>query len=124
MRDSMMIQCDEYNEVWDDESRQREWEDYQAEMEWQAWLDYQEECEGEVQSPPTPAVESYNKYYFELYINSLSNRYRYDVREELKTGRLITHSVNVSYDEMKDYVRMVWIDSCPPKFVISVTQEY
>ena len=122
MRETMMIQCDEYNEVWDDESRHRDW---QMEQDYLEWHEMQEEMLWEeYQGEQEVVLPSLVYHYFELYINSLSNRYRYDVREELKTGRLITHSVNVSYDEMKDYVRMVWIDSCPPKFVISVTQEY
>ena len=61
--------------------------------------------------------------YLELYISSLSPRYRYDVSEELKSGRIIRHCTDVSYDEMKEYVRMVFIESSPPKFVITPTNE-
>ena len=61
--------------------------------------------------------------YLELYISSLSPRYNYDVMEELKSGQIIRHCTDVSYDEMKEYVRMVYIEACPPKFVITPTNE-
>ena len=62
-------------------------------------------------------------HYLEMYVSSLPTSYRYDVREELKSGRVITHCVDVSCEEMKDYVRRVYIESVPPKFVITATVE-
>ena len=62
-------------------------------------------------------------HYLEMYVSALPTSYRYDVREELKNGMIITHCKNVSHDQMKDYVRMVYIESVPPKFVITATME-
>ena len=62
-------------------------------------------------------------HYLEMYVSALPTSYSYDVREELKSGTIITHCVNVSHEEMKDYVRKVYIESHPPKFVITATME-
>ena len=61
--------------------------------------------------------------YLELYISSLSPRYNYDVSEKLKSGTIIRHCTDVSYDEMKEYVRMVYVECSPPKFIITPTNE-
>ena len=68
-------------------------------------------------------VSSLTYQYLELYISTLSPSYRYDISEELKSGRIIRHCTDVSYDEMKEYVRMVFIESVPPKFIITATSE-
>ena len=62
-------------------------------------------------------------HYLESYVSALPRQYDYDVLEELRSGTIITHCVNVSHEEMKDYVRRVYIESCPPKFIIRVTCE-
>ena len=62
-------------------------------------------------------------HYLEMYVSALPTSYSYDVREELKSGMVITHCVDVSHEEMKDYVRKVYIESSPPKFVITATME-
>ena len=59
--------------------------------------------------------------YREKYINALNPRHRYDVREQLKSGQIITHCTDVTLQEAKDYVRMVWINSSPPNFLVEVT---
>ena len=60
--------------------------------------------------------------YLELYINALSRNYNYDVLEQLSSGQIITHLTDVSHTQMKDYVRRVYIESVPPKFIIQATQ--
>ena len=57
--------------------------------------------------------------YCEKYLNSLNPSLRYSVREELKSGAIITHEENVSWVEAKDYVRRIWISSCPPNIIVS-----
>ena len=59
--------------------------------------------------------------YAEKYINALNPTLMYDVKEELKSGAIITHRTNITWREAKDYVRMIWIDSCPPN-IISVSK--
>ena len=62
--------------------------------------------------------------YAEKYLNSLNPNYRYDVREELKSGMIITHCEDMSLRAAKDYVRRIWIASCPPNITVSVTTTY
>jgi hypothetical protein len=59
--------------------------------------------------------------YVEKYLNSLNPNHCYDVRETLKSGMIVTHKENVSLREAKDYVRMIWIASCPPNICVEVT---
>ena len=68
-------------------------------------------------------VSSLTYQYLELYISTLSPSYRYDVKEELRSGTIVRHCTDVSYDEMKEYVRMVYIEASPPKFIITPTNE-
>ena len=60
-------------------------------------------------------------HYFERYLTSLNPTIVYDIREELKSGKIVTHEVAVTHERVKEYTRMVWIDSSPPKFVIDPT---
>ena len=57
--------------------------------------------------------------YVERYINSLNPDARYDVKEELKSGRIITHLEDVNWRQARDYTRMIWIASSPPNIIIS-----
>ena len=41
----------------------------------------------------------------------------FDLIEELPSGKLINHLRGVDLDHLKQYVRMVFIDSAPPKFI-------
>ena len=59
--------------------------------------------------------------YAERYINTLNPNHHYDVREELKSGKVITHLENVTHREARDYVRMIWIESVPPNIIVEVT---
>jgi len=163
-----MLQCDEYTENWDDESRQREWvekcawvdwadmmcdvdahewksadylsaedggwDDDDSDVEWveedgvlyiddDGWVEEGDDDGLDVDGLLPEQKTSTAYYYFELYLNSLKKSYRYDVKERLNSGLLITHLTDVSYDEMKSYVRSTWIESVPPVFVIHATQE-
>lgn len=62
--------------------------------------------------------------YAEKYLNSLNPRHRYDVREELRSGTIVTHCTDVSLQEAKDYVRRCWIESVPPNFIVEVTTSW
>ena len=59
--------------------------------------------------------------YCEKYLNSLNPNHSYDVREELKSGMIITHITDVSLQEAKDYCRRIWIDSVPPNLIVDVS---
>lgn len=59
--------------------------------------------------------------YAERYLNSLNPNHNYDIREELKSGVIITHEEDVSLQEAKDYVRRIWISSSPPNIIVTVT---
>ena len=59
--------------------------------------------------------------YCERYLNSLNPAHRYDVREILKSGMIITHITDVSLQEAKDYCRRIWISSSPPNLVVEVS---
>ena len=59
--------------------------------------------------------------YAERYMNGLNPNHSYDLREELSSGHIITHLNNVSLQEVKDYVRMCWIESVPPNYLVEVT---
>ena len=74
------------------------------------------ETEEKVTSSPTLAY-----HYFERYLTSLNPTIVYDIREELKSGTIVTHEVAVTHERVKEYTRMVWIDSVPPKFLIDPT---
>ena len=60
-------------------------------------------------------------HYFERYLTSLNPTLVYDIREELKSGAIVTHEVGVTHERVKEYTRMVWIDIHPPKFIIDPT---
>ena len=57
--------------------------------------------------------------YVERYLNSLNPDARYDVKEELKSGMIVTHLEDVNWRQARDYVRMVWIASCPPNIMVT-----
>lgn len=65
-------------------------------------------------------VTNMTRYYMECYLTSLPVCHRYDVYEEC-AGQLLTHLNDVTLQEARDYCRMVYIDSHPPKFVLKVT---
>ena len=62
--------------------------------------------------------------YAERYITSLNPNHNYDVREELKSGMIVTHKENVTLREARDYVRMIWIESHPPNIIVEVTKTW
>ena len=62
--------------------------------------------------------------YAEKYLNALNPNHRYDVREELKSGMIVTHKEDVSLREAKDYIRMIWIESSPPNIIVEVTTSW
>ena len=57
-------------------------------------------------------------YYMEQWMASLNPEGRYAVQEELKSGRIVTHEANCSWEEAKDYVRMVYLPHLPAKFIL------
>ena len=65
-------------------------------------------------------VTNMTRYYMEAYLTSLPVCHRYDLFEECG-GQLLTHLNDVTLQEARDYCRMVYIDSHPPKFVLKVT---
>ena len=65
-------------------------------------------------------VSNMTRYYMEAYLTSLPVCHRYDVYEECG-GKLLTHLNDVTLQEARDYCRMVYIEACPPKFVLKVT---
>ena len=65
-------------------------------------------------------VTNMTRYYMEAYLTSLPVCHRYDVFEECG-GQLLTHLNDVTLQEARDYCRMVYLDSHPPKFVLKVT---
>jgi len=58
---------------------------------------------------------------YEAHMASLPNDKSYDLLEELSSGEIITHLVEVSLDELKSYVRKTFIDIAPPSFIIRPT---
>lgn len=77
--------------------------------------------ETETYTPPAVNDKSLTRLYFERYLNKLNDTYSYDIREQLKSGMIVTHKTNISLQEVKDYTRLVWIESVPPNFIIEVT---
>ena len=57
-------------------------------------------------------------HYLQLYINGLNRSYRFMLMEECKDGTLITHKQDASWEEMRDYVRLIWSPARPQKFII------
>ena len=57
--------------------------------------------------------------YLEKYITNLNPGYRYDVQEQLKSGTIITHKRNVTHQDAVDYIRMIYIESCPPNIILN-----
>ena len=68
------------------------------------------------------AVKSLRKAY-EFHMASLPINGHYDLLEELTSGEIILHLSSVSLDELKSYVRKVFIESAPPCFIIRPTFE-
>jgi len=58
---------------------------------------------------------------YEAHMASLPDDRNYDLLEELPSGTIINHLYSVPLDELKSYVRMVFIDSAPPSFIIRPT---
>ena len=55
---------------------------------------------------------------YEHHMASLPEDGKYDLLEELTSGTIINHLREASLDELKSYVRAVFIDSAPPAFII------
>ena len=73
-----------------------------------------------VQVKEERVVTNMTRYYMEAYLTSLPVCHRYDLFEECG-GQLLTHLNDVTLQEARDYCRMVYIDACPPKFILKVT---
>lgn len=73
-----------------------------------------------VQVKEEKVVTNMTRYYMESYLTSLPVCHRYDVFEECG-GQLLTHLNDVTLQEARDYCRMVYLDSHPPKFILKVT---
>ena len=59
---------------------------------------------------------------YETQLSMLSSDQNYDVNETLRGGHVITHLRCVSLDQLKSYVRAVFIDSAPPQFTFRVSE--
>lgn len=57
-------------------------------------------------------------YYLELWVNSLNRGYHYTLCEELPSSTVITHLVDVSHDQLKTYIRNIYLPSHPPKLIV------
>jgi len=68
------------------------------------------------------AVKGLRKAY-ENHMASLPIDGHYDLLEELTSGEIILHLNSTSLDELKSYVRKVFIESAPPCFIIRPTFE-
>ena len=60
-------------------------------------------------------------YYLNLYLARLNRNYNYMLMEELKSGTIVTQLEDASYEEVKDYCRMVWLPSHPARFIFHAT---
>lgn len=58
---------------------------------------------------------------YDQHMADLNPDYHYDLLETLSSGTVITHLRDVSLDELKAYVRKVFIDSVPPMFTFRRT---
>ena len=63
-------------------------------------------------------LDSLTYYYLEQWIQSLPREATYMLCEELPSSSVITHLMSVSWVELAEYVRKVYIPSHPPKFII------
>ena len=61
-------------------------------------------------------------HYLEMYITTLPRDEYYMIREELPSGVIVTHETRVTWEEMRDYVRRVFIPSVPPRFIITAVR--
>ena len=68
-----------------------------------------------------PWVAKTLKKAYEHHMASLPDDGQYDLLEELKSGSIINHLSGVSLNELKTYVRAVYIESAPPAFIIRKT---
>lgn len=73
-----------------------------------------------VQVKEEKVVTNMTRYYMESYLTSLPVCFRYNVLEECN-GQLLTHLTDVTLQEARDYCRLVYLDSHPPKFILKVT---
>ena len=58
---------------------------------------------------------------YETQLSMLSPDENYDVNETLRGGHVVTHLRCVSLDQLKSYVRAVFIDAAPPQFTFRVS---
>lgn len=58
---------------------------------------------------------------YETQLSMLSPDKNYDVTETLNSGHIVTHLRCVSLDQVKSYVRAVFIDSAPPQFTFRLS---
>ena len=88
-------------------------------------IDYDNELDEDYVEPQyRPCHNTLLYKYAERYITSLNPNHNYDVREELKSGMIVTHKENVTLREARDYVRMIWIESHPPNIIVEVTKTW
>lgn len=60
-------------------------------------------------------------HYLNKWLLSLDRSCNYNLQEELRSGELVTHLIDVTHGEMCQYARAVYIPSHPPKFVVTKT---
>ena len=84
------------------------------------WIKRNEKTEVLQELKEVRVTTNMTRYYMEAYLTSLPVCHRYDVFEECD-GQLLTHLNDVTLQEARDYCRMVYIDSSPPKFILKVT---
>lgn len=63
-------------------------------------------------------LNNLNYYYLQLWVNSLRSDLNYMLCEELPSSTVITHLHNASHEELRDYIKAVFIPSHPPKFIV------
>ena len=54
---------------------------------------------------------------YEERLSELPYNGTFDLIEELPSGKLLNHLRGVNLDHLKQYVRMVFVDVAPPKFI-------
>jgi len=79
------------------------------------------ELESYLKEAQLTGAKLYCPQYLDLleYLETAPRDLTYDVQEMLSGGKLITHKLNCSYDEMAWYVKAIFLPSHPPQLVIS-----
>ena len=58
-------------------------------------------------------------YYLDHFVSLLPRTAKYKIQEQVRSGEIITHEIQCSYEHMAWYVRTIFLPNHPPKLIVT-----